>query len=245
MKNHRRDNFIKIEGNGPLADSFKDPVLYADMEAYLKSGEWEIAYESPTAVWMRWKRGWLHALAAFDPEEASGLLAQIPPEDAMVLRGCEGLRELAAELGFNGCHPCWQVVYDKTTPLPTGTELTIRHPDETDFPKIAASYDLGTEEELREDFDGPDFLGGYLDEELVGYIGLHGEGSMGMLYVFPEFRRHGYAEALYRTLINNQLKKGRKPFAQIIEGNEASLAMQKKLGVRVSDGLVYWIWQGE
>ena len=190
-----------------------DPVLYADMEVYLRSGEWAIAYDSPTALMLKWNRGWLHALAAFDLAEARQLLASIPPEDAFVARGCEGLQDLGAELGFNGCHPCRQVVYDKMTPMPVHTELTIRHPDEKDFPKVAASYDMGTEEELREDYHSPDFLGGYLNGELVGYIGLHGEGSMGMLHVFPPYRRRGYGEALYGTLINHQLQKGRVPFA--------------------------------
>lgn len=221
----------------------KDPTLYADMEVYLQSGEWTVEYDSPTALMLRWNRGWLHALAAFDLEEARRLLAQISPEDAFVMRGCAGLCEMAGELGFNGCHPCWQVVYDKTTPIPVQTELAIRHPDEKDFPKISASYDMGTEEELRIDFEGPDFLGGYLDEKLVGYVGLHGEGSMGMLYVFPPYRRRGYAEALYGTLINHQLQQGRLPFAQIIEDNEASMELHRKCDFRIADDLIYWMWR--
>ena len=222
-----------------------DPALYADMRWYLQSGEWEIAHESPAALWLRWNRGRLHALAAFDLSEARRLIAQIPPEDAMVLRGCGGLRELAAELGFTGCNPCRQAVYEKAAPIQVSTELTIRHPDDGDFPKVAASYDLGTEEGLRADFDGPDFLGGYLDGAMVGYIGVHDEGSMGMLHVFPAYRRRGYAEALYGTLINNQLCRGRLPFAQIFADNTASLQLQRKLGLRVSDGLIYWTWRGE
>nr|MCR5034505.1 GNAT family N-acetyltransferase [Clostridia bacterium] len=120
---------------------------------------------------------------------------------------------------------------------------TIRHPDEKDFPKIAASYDLGDEIELREDFERPDFLGGYLDEELVGYVGLHGEGSMGLLHVFESYRRRGYAEALYGTLINHQLAKGRLPFAQIIEDNEASMQLHRKCGFRIAEDLIYWMWR--
>ena len=223
--------------------SCTDMTLFADLDVYLRSGEWQITYESPTALMLNWNRGWLHALVAFDPDEARELLTQIPPEDAIVMRGCDGLRELASELGFNGCHPCWQVVYDGTTPIPISSELTIRHPDEKDFPKVAASYDMGSEEELREDFEGPDFLGGYLEEELVGYVGLHGEGSMGMLYVFPPYRRRGYAKALYGTLINNQLQKGRLPFAQIIEDNEASMQLHHKWDFRVADSLIYWMWR--
>ena len=222
-----------------------DPALYADMQAYLRSGEWEIAYDSPTALWMSWKRGWLHAVAAFDLAEARDLLVRIAPEDAVVLRGCGGLRELAAGLGFSGCHPCVQVVYEKTEPVEVRTELTIRRPDEKDFQAFADSYDLGGGDELREDFASPDFLGAYLGEAFVGYIGVHGEGSMGLLHVFPPYRRRGYAEALYGTLINNQLEKGRLPFAQILADNEQSLQLQRKMGGRISDGLLYWMWRGE
>ena len=219
-----------------------DPALYADMDFHMRSGEWTVIHDSPTSLWLRWNRGWLHDVAAFDLTEARKLLSQISLEDALCLRGCEGLRELASELGFNGCNPCRQAVYEKPSSLPVRTELTIRHPDEKDFPKVAESYHLATEEELREDFASPDFLGGYLGDEFVGYIGVHSEGSMGLLYVFPPYRRRGCAEALYRTLINSQLQKGRLPFAQIIEGNESSMALQRKIGLRLSDGLLYWMW---
>ena len=225
--------------------SRNDPALYADMKAYLQSGEWETAYESDTALWLRRKQGWLSAIAALDLTEAGEILRQLPSDGAMVLRGCPGLRALAEGLGFDGCEPCWQAVYEKQTLLPVTTELVIRHPDAQDFPRFRDSYDLGGGDELRRDFDRPDFLGGYLDGAFVGYIGLHGEGSMGLLHVFPEYRRRGYAEALYSTLINNQLKKGRLPFAQIIEGNEASLALQRKLGFTLSRDLIYWMWREE
>lgn len=222
----------------------RDPALYADMDWYLKTGEWEIACDGDAAIWLRWKRGWLHAIAALNAGEARRLLARIPDGDALVLRGCAGLREPAEKAGFNGCHPCVQVVYEKKTPVAVSTELTIRHPDEADFPKFAESYELAdSEAELRADFSREDFLGGYLGAELVGYAGLHGEGSMGLLHVFPAYRRRGYAEALYGTLINNQLKKGRLPFAQIIEGNDASLALQRKLGFTVAREPVFWLWR--
>ena len=222
-----------------------DPALYADMEAYRKSGEWETAYESQTALWLRWNRGWLHAIAAFDLSEARRIPERIPLDDAIVLRGQKGLRELAAACGFNGCNPCIQAVYDRKETIPVRTELVIRRPDESDFPKVAESYDMGAEEELHEDFHSPDFLGAYLFGEFVGCIGVHGEGSMGMLYVFPAYRRRGYAEALYATLINNQLEKGRLPFAQILEDNGASVALQRKMGLKLSEGRILWMWREE
>ncbi len=221
----------------------KAPLLYADMEEYLRSGDWHIAYDSPTALQLDWSRGRLHALAAFDLDETNRLLEAIPAEDHIVIRGCKGLRELAVELGFGGYEPCWQAVYEGTTPMPVHTNLTIRHPDDKDFPKVAASYELSTEEELRGDFNGPDFLGGYLEDEMVCYAGLHGEGSMGMLYVFPKYRRRGYAEAIFGTLRNNQLQRGRLPYAQIIDGNGASIELHRKLGFKIAEDMLYWMWR--
>ena len=222
-----------------------DPALYADMDAYLHNGEWQIEYESQTALWLKWNRGWLRVGAEFDLDEARRVISGLPEHNAIVIRGCEGIAETAKELGFTGCNPCKQVVYEGSAPFPVSTELLIRRPDRKDFPKFLESYHYGDEEELREDFEGPDFLGGYLGDEFVGYIGVHNDGSMGMLHVFPPYRRRGYADALYRTLINNQLKKGRTPFAQIIIDNEKSLRLQKKLGLRISDGLLYWMWRGQ
>ena len=222
-----------------------DPALYADMDFYLNNGEWRIEYESPTALWLRWDREWLHVAAEFDPDEARRLISGVPDHNAIVIRGYEGVAETAKELGFTGCNPCRQVVYEGSSPLPVSSELIIRQSDKKDFPAFLETYHYGDEDELREAFEGPDFLGGYWGEEFVGYIGVHNDGAMGMLHVFPPYRRRGYAEALYRTLINNQLKKGRTPFAQIIIDNEKSLRLQEKLGLRISDGLLYWMWRGK
>lgn len=220
-----------------------DPAFYADMEAYRRSGEWEIAHESPTALWLRWRRDRLHAIAAFDPAEARELLRKIPPKDAVVLRGCKGLDRIATEAGFNGCSPCRQALYESSNPIPVRTALTIRHPDESDYPKVAESYHMIDADELRADFNRPDFLGAYLDRTFVGYIGVHNDGAMGMLYVFPPYRRHGYAEALCGALINRQLEKGRLPFAQILADNEESLRLQRKIGLSISAGPIYWMWR--
>ena len=213
------------------------------MAVYAQNGEWECIRDTQTALYLRSRDGWLHAVAAFDTDEARDILTQVPQDKLLILRGCPGLSTLAEVLGFNGCNPCYQAVYNKKTPIPIHTELTIRHPDAADFSKVQASYSLADDEELQADFAREDFLGGYLNGELVGYIGVHGEGSMGLLHVFPQYRRRGYAEALYGTLINHQLRKGRLPFAQIVEHNEASLALQRKLGFMLSKERLYWLWR--
>ena len=61
-----------------------NPLLYADMEEYLRNGDWHIEYDSPTALQLDLNRGWLHAIAAFDLDEARRLLEKIPEEKVIL-----------------------------------------------------------------------------------------------------------------------------------------------------------------
>lgn len=84
-------------------------------------------------------------------------------------------------------------------------------------------------------------IGAFVNGEVVGYIGVHTESAMGMLEVFPQFRRHGYGIALEKYLINELIKAGRTPFCHILETNTVSVELQKKLGMWLSEGRVYWM----
>lgn len=79
--------------------------------------------------------------------------------------------------------------------------------------------------------------------EFVGFIGRHPEGSMGLLQVFPEYRRQGYGEELESFMINRFLEEGRVPYAHIIVDNEKSMNLQKKLGYEVADKKIYWLFK--
>ena len=74
-------------------------------------------------------------------------------------------------------------------------------------------------------------------------IGEHLEGSMGLLYVFPEFRRKGYAVALEKSMIVKTLSEGYIPFGQVEKNNRASVLLQKKIGMTISDRLICWMWK--
>ena len=66
---------------------------------------------------------------------------------------------------------------------------------------------------------------------LAGFLGIHSEGSMGMLEVVPEFRRHGIAQALEAALIRLHLERGWLPFCFVAPDNVPSLSLQAKLGL--------------
>lgn len=70
--------------------------------------------------------------------------------------------------------------------------------------------------------------------ELMGYIGEHVEGSMGMLEVFEKFRHQGVATLLEAYKIKLTLAQNKTPWCQVFEGNEASIRLQQKLGMKLT-----------
>ncbi|MCI5919517.1 MAG: GNAT family N-acetyltransferase [Roseburia sp.] len=83
--------------------------------------------------------------------------------------------------------------------------------------------------------------GAFLAGKLTGFIGVHEEGSMGMLEVFPEYRGRKIGKALETYLINLQLEQGMTPYGQVVEGNEISTQLQKSLGLCPAKTPVYWM----
>ncbi len=79
--------------------------------------------------------------------------------------------------------------------------------------------------------------------DCVGFIGTHGEGSVGLLKVLPEYRRMGIGAALEARMINRQLEKGKIPFGHVVVGNEKSIALQKKFGMEITEKLVTWLFE--
>ena len=66
---------------------------------------------------------------------------------------------------------------------------------------------------------------------------------MGLLHVFPEYRRRGFATALQKQYMMRTMKRGYLPFGQVDRNNAASLALQEKLGLQRSDDLIVWMWK--
>lgn len=87
-----------------------------------------------------------------------------------------------------------------------------------------------------------DLFAAYVEEELVGFIGYHDDTSIGMLEVLPEARRHRVGFALEQHVINVAISRGRVPYCQVYTWNEASLRLQAKLGMEISENVLYWMF---
>ena len=64
-----------------------------------------------------------------------------------------------------------------------------------------------------------------------------------MLYVEDTCRRQGLAASLEGYLINRQREQGFVPYAHIVEGNNASVQLQERLGLNLSEPVIWWLYR--
>ena len=138
--------------------------------------------------------------------------------------------------------PCTQWVYGGSQP-PRVPAAEVRPITEEYLPLCAAHYHPEDDEAayLRSRMEAGQLWGLFEDGQLAAFIGVHHEGSMGILEVLPEHRRRGLAMALEGWLIRWHLERGWTPFCHVYEDNPASHALQKKLGLTPAPEQVVWL----
>lgn len=161
--------------------------------------------------------------------------------DACLLGAPEGLAE----------NPCITYAYlDTMPPLPdiiSGVEIKRLAPSLA--PTVLNAYHNPgggyTVERIADIMRTKGIFGAIANGKLAGFIGRHGDGSMGMLEVFEPFRRRGIAAALEKFLITYVMTFGRTPVCDVFTDNPASMALQQKLGLTKGVGFTYWISRDE
>lgn len=220
----------------------KDYLLNVDMIECIRRDICRILYASDKAVLIVADSGWVHMLSCEDRELGLELIKTHQPP-WVVLHQMD-MREAVAGLGYRIGDECWQSAYTKTTPMEE-TLADIRRLDRRCLKRIADNYELADEEEIAALLDAGVIYGAFAGGELAGFIGRHEEGSVGLLFVFPEFRRMGIAEALERNYVNRELAEGNVAYGQIFVGNTPSRQLQEKLGMDFSDKFICWCGKSE
>lgn len=219
-------------------------IDFLGLDNVLKRGSGEIIEEQDHALFIRDHVSGAFFLACEDT------LIGIPLLDRYIGQDCDLLMVSDASLGhiafdrfgFSEKLECYQVAYFGEKPR-LNTELTVRTANERDLTMLMGNYQLISPEELEKVVRRKGVLLGYYQDRLIGFIGEHLEGSMGILYVFPEYRHRGFGAALQKHLIAKTMEKGYIPFGQVEKGNNASLSLQKKIGMTQSDHLIVWMWK--
>lgn len=153
---------------------------------------------------------------------------------------------------------CYQSVYTQRERLPitglyrgdgkpTEDGLTIRLLTMDYADVVQQTYDHADYQKVKDDSYIKDRIrkkrmyGAFIGEELAGIIGIHNDDSIGMLYVYEKFRGRHIGKALHTYVINKMLSLDWMPYSQIMVGDEASLNLQKSLGMYMSKTPIIWL----
>ena len=148
---------------------------------------------------------------------------------------------LEKEFARTGFCKCIQALCTRKEALPVRYKnihpLDIRY-----FEYVMEHYNLANPENIKERLNAGVMYGAFDGDRIIGFVGVHNEGSMGMLFVEDGYRKRGIGASLESYLINLQISNGFIPYCHIIEGNEESLSLQEKLGLYMADTPLWWVW---
>jgi len=221
-----------------------DPLLHMDMLEAVRHREADILYARRDGVLIFHRECGAYMLSADSEESAGRIAARITHGENIVLHQRFLIGELSRRLSLPHAMPCHQAAWMKETPVPgPESEAEIRPLGMEDLPSVLEHYAIIQDESYISSRIRAGMLGIYKGGALAGFIGTHPEGSIGMLEIFPGYRRHGLAFLLESEMIRRRQAQGRVPFAQIQEGNAASVALHVKLGMEVTGGAsVTWLF---
>lgn len=228
-------------------------LLHIDMIELINRGRAEIIYGEDDEYLLRD----INTGIGFHTKPEGAIAFAFDMEDNMkpaciILHQTKYIKQLE-EAGYNNNAVCKQAVWTRREKMPArGLYKTDAGITEDGYTiKLLGRDDFEAAAKLYKGFDGDGYLydrimdgavyGAFDIERLIGVIGLHEEGSIGMLSVDPEYRRKKLAMALETYIFNLAIEKGQIPYGQVIVGNEASMALQKKLGLYFSKTDIVWM----
>ncbi|MDO4266726.1 MAG: GNAT family N-acetyltransferase [Eubacteriales bacterium] len=233
----------------------RDRIWHADMIETLRRSRGEVLYAEEDGVILREKLSGTVLMAVLNPERLSVLYRELGLDKAeqLSVKGKEAAALLQEAFArkiqmscFNGSFQQGRDAFLRMIPDPENLAKDIRllTPDYTEL--VFQNYDMAEDSSYVSGRIAEKKLWGLFEkngdrEELAGFAGIHSEGSMGLLEVLPAYRRKGYAMRLEQFLIGWHLEHGLVPFCQIVIGNEASIALQKKLGIELSEAPMHWM----
>ena len=225
-------------------DLNQNPLLYAGLQQVIRRGSGIVLEETDTGIFLLDTVSQGFFLATPDVQTGIAWLKKHAALGYHLLSVFQ--RELVDFIGKEYCLSeileCYQAVYLPEQPPACRETLQIRCADRKEIPLILSHYQKLSPDELEQIVKNGNLYLAFRESEPVGFVGEHLEGSMGLLEVFPEYRRLGYGTELEVFMIRNMLHRKQIPFCQVETFNETSLRLQRKLGLSVSEEKVYWIF---
>lgn len=226
-----------------LAYLGRDPLFYMDMLEPLRRGTAELLYAEEDGV-LLCESGGIHMMSAAGPAAAERCFALLSRCAMLVGHELWYKAEAARRFGLHEEQICSQAAWlapDPPAAAPFGGELRLLGEEMAQWVYDHYSHPFGgvayMQGALRRGM-----LGAFVDGACAGFAGFHEEGSIGMLEVLPVYRRRGVGEALLRGAVRLALERGQYAFGQVFTDNQASLALQRKVGMSVSRERLFWLF---
>lgn len=249
-RNKRPDLYKKYQRTqSAIEELMKKKVIHMDMIESLRLGKGKLLCFDERGILINDKKSGVYMLSAKSAESGKAILNGLSEKEKLQM-GSVVVHDVslftdAADADANGFalgQGCFQAVYTRGVTLPVRKDVKIEQLDATYADIVCEHYHLIQDKEfIIEKLNSGVMYGVFINDQLAGFAGQHEEGSMGMLEIFPEFRRNGLAVALEAFTINRVLSEGRIPYCQIFDDNEASLRLQEKFGLRISKEKLWWM----
>lgn len=221
----------------------KNPILYAGLFQVIKRGTAKILEETEEGIFLQDTVGGAYMMASGHPDTDIRWLKKHEASDYHLfsvfdLETAEFIKE---RYGLSGTLECFQAAFLSDEMPAMDGRIGIREATEDDIQMILEHYDRLEDWELKKIIERKELFIG-VEKSEIGFVGMHLEGSIGLLEVFPEYRRKGYGLELEKFMVSHILEKKLIPFGQVETDNEKSLMLQKKLGMTISGEKVYWLF---
>ena len=258
-KERRMDLYEKYEELQKCkAVMLKQKLIHIDMIELINRGRAELIYLKDNEILLKDLLSDVYFHTDLSDEAHEKILEGMPEYEldkikCLVIHQNENVGKIQKLIRLNDVVECYQAVYTLKEKLavsslynvdnsPTKDGLVIKPVELSDYEKVKSNYKSydGIEYVERRLSEGA-FTGAYVNGKLAGFIGRHGEGSIGMLCVLPEYRNKKIAMALETYLINKELEEGMIPYGQVCLDNVPSLNLQKKLGLYMSKKSIFWL----
>lgn len=221
----------------------KNTLLNIGIIEAIRRGTAEILYAEIDGVLIREKKSNAYMISVDDFEIGRKLIDTIEESSLIVSHQQFMVDYILNRFKLTKSLECVQAVYMSRSKLHVKKHgLEINKLKVEQIKLILEHYDKLSINEIETLLKNGNIFGGYKNEKLIGFVGNHLEGSIGLLEVFPQYRRLGYGIILESYIINKMLEESLVPFAQIEIDNKKSMLLQTKLGFKISKDCLYWIF---
>ena len=210
-------------------------LWHIDMLEALRRGRGQVVYfEGRTVLIRRSEMPDFYLLTSDSPGAGAAAFEGLPAPKWVVARGPGVAEMMGARFGLRLSNYCSNVAYLKQERLAWDCPGLVIRPFRLDeVPAFLAHYDMENADEARAHIEKGELFAAEYEGKLAGFMGLHDDGSMGLLEVFPEYRKLGIGRAIEKFFINFCLDRGWTPYGQVFLDNEKSFSLQQNLGMSV------------